>query len=344
LQDRSERQRLDTSRFPSITTSITTLTERDHLYRGMPVKELLRVSRFEGVAELLWQAEPGPWEPTRIVLDRGLPPDAAIGLTVARLVPGDPSVADQQPEVVAAFARTLIATVAAAQCRLANPRRSTDRGAISVSLAEAFTSDPGRARSLRRLLDAMLITLADHELSPPSTLVVRIAASERSGLASAIASGLGVLNGHLHNSIDVAFGLLEASGEIGADRALSRQLETTPNLMIFGHQRGPQVRDDPRFDQLMLYFNELATAEHKARLDSLLDAARRQKLPPANLRLAIAAVTWAAGTPYWAGSVIYRIARMAGWTAHYLEEQTSTPRRFRVDPAYAQRTTDVHAS
>ena len=58
-------------------------------------------------------------------------------------------------------------------------------------------------------------------------------------------------------------------------------------------------------------------------------------MPEPNIDLALAAVTWATKMPTDAGRTIFTIARVAGWTAHYLEELGERPLRFRARAVYA---------
>ena len=67
----------------------------------------------------------------------------------------------------------------------------------------------------------------------------------------------------------------------------------------------------------------------------LIELARDHDVPAPNVDLALAAVTWATGMPTDAGRTIFTIARVAGWTAHYLEELGERPLRFRARAVYA---------
>ena len=68
---------------------------------------------------------------------------------------------------------------------------------------------------------------------------------------------------------------------------------------------------------------------------ALIELARDHDVPAPNVDLAIAAVAWATGMPTDAGRTIFTIARVAGWTAHYLEELAERPLRFRARAVYA---------
>jgi citrate synthase len=58
--------------------------------------------------------------------------------------------------------------------------------------------------------------------------------------------------------------------------------------------------------------------------------------PAPNVDLGIGALVFATGMPADSGQTIFGVARMAGWTAHYLEELIERPLRFRARAIYAQ--------
>jgi citrate synthase len=67
----------------------------------------------------------------------------------------------------------------------------------------------------------------------------------------------------------------------------------------------------------------------------MTELAAARDLPPPNVDLALAALTWVTGMPADAGVTLFTVARVAGWTAHYLEELTERPLRFRARAVYA---------
>ena len=81
-------------------------------------------------------------------------------------------------------------------------------------------------------------------------------------------------------------------------------------------------------------FEELAPAEDVAMVHALVALAAEHSIPPPNVDLALAAMAWAAGMPPDAGRTIFAVARVAGWTAHYLEELDERPLRYRARAVY----------
>jgi citrate synthase len=51
--------------------------------------------------------------------------------------------------------------------------------------------------------------------------------------------------------------------------------------------------------------------------------------------LALAAAAWATGMPPDFGRTLFTVARVAGWTAHYLEELEERPLRYRARAVYS---------
>jgi citrate synthase len=86
---------------------------------------------------------------------------------------------------------------------------------------------------------------------------------------------------------------------------------------------------------LLECFERLARPGQRQLVASLIGLAHDHDVPAPNVDLALAAVTWATGMPTDAGRTIFTVARVAGWTAHYLEELGERPLRFRARAVYA---------
>ena len=69
----------------------------------------------------------------------------------------------------------------------------------------------------------------------------------------------------------------------------------------------------------------------------MLALAADRAIPGPNVDLGLGALTRAAGMAEDAGRTIFTIARVAGWTAHYLEELEERPIRYRARAVYASR-------
>ncbi len=81
----------------------------------------------------------------------------------------------------------------------------------------------------------------------------------------------------------------------------------------------------------------LATPAQRATLAEVQKVVDERGLPSLNAELALGALGWVGGLVAEAGELILSVARVAGWTAHAMEELTEPPLRFRARAVYAQR-------
>jgi len=204
---------------------------------------------------------------------------------------------------------------------------------VAGTLTARLAPEPDTA--LVRAVNAALILLADHELAT-STVAVRVAASTRADLYDALLAGLGVMAGPLHGGASqLAYGLMSDAERVGAERALDDTLRWQHRLPGFGHAVYRGI--DPRFTVLKGLVDDLWPLERRRVLDGLLALAAARHIPGPNVDLGLAALTRAAGMPEDGGRTIFTIARVAGWTAHYLEELEERPIRYRARAVYATR-------
>ena len=315
---------------------------------------------YEEVAELLWRVDPPSavgWRPAAL----GTPPPTALGssdrLRWAVLMAGaaDPLRSDLRPQSVVAAARRLVATMVSVLPRPdpsggRTPARRVPRDAdgdlelhlagrapLSNTVAGAVTGrlSPAPSTALVRAVNAALILLADHELAT-STVAVRVAGSTRADLYDATMAGLGVVAGPLHGGASqLVHTLLRDAERSGPERALDDTLRWQRHLPGFGHTVYEGA--DPRGIVLRELIDPLASPEQRRLLDAVLALAAQRSVPGPNIDLALAALTIAGGMPEDAGRTIFTIARVAGWTAHYLEELGERPLRYRARAVYAAR-------
>jgi citrate synthase len=105
----------------------------------------------------------------------------------------------------------------------------------------------------------------------------------------------------------------------------------------FGHT--VYTDGDPRSQPVLDLFEQLATARQREVVASIRALADSHDFPAPNVDLGIGALVFAAGMSADAGQTIFAVSRMAGWTAHYLEELTERPLRFRARAIYSRPTT-----
>jgi citrate synthase len=142
------------------------------------------------------------------------------------------------------------------------------------------------------------------------------------------------LAGPLHGGASqLAYELLVVAERDGAARALNDVLRTQRHLPGFGHM--VYKEGDARYDALMEVVEPLLSAERRALVGELVALGRDHHVPMPNCDLALAALSWGTGMAPDTGRTLFAIARVAGWTAHYLEELAERPLRFRARAVYS---------
>ena len=206
-----------------------------------------------------------------------------------------------------------------------------------------------------RALDTYLNTAADHGMNA-STFTARVIASTRSDVASAVVGALGALKGPLHGgapgpALDMVFELRAQAGRSGTDLATAtrervrREVAAGERIMGFGH-RIYRVRD-PRADVLgsaaeallreadaeaSALYRDALTVE-AAVLATLAELKPERRLAT-NVEFYTALLLNGLGLPTALFTPTFAVARVAGWTAHFLE-QMAEDRLIRPRVAYA---------
>lgn len=331
LATRSRGGRQTSTRLATVTTGVTQLDqELGPLYRGQRATELATGASYEEVAELLWRSgEGGDWStpdlgpcPLAHTLDRLRWALVLCGAT-------DPLRSDLRPNAVTRAARRS----AAALVDAVGPSQARDDSDASIAarLAARLSANPGAVPA--DAVNAALVLLADHELAT-STMAVRVAASVRADVYDALLAGLATLAGPLHGGASqLAYELLVVAERDGAARALNDVLREQGRLPGFGHT--VYKSGDPRFAALLALAEPSLRDEQRAVLHDVIALAAAHDVPLPNCDLALAALSWGTGMPPDSGRTIFAVARVAGWTAHYLEELTERPVRFRARAVYS---------
>ncbi len=331
LAARSRGGRQTATRLATITTAVTQLDQKlGPIYRGRAAIDLASTSSFEEVAELLWQSEgAGDWTapdlgpcPLTPTLERMRWALVMCGAT-------DPLRSDLRPAAVARAARRTTAALTGVVGPV--PAREDPGDSIAARLAARL--DPSTAAVPTAAVNAALILMADHELAT-STMAVRVAASVRSDPYDALLAGLATLAGPLHGGASQqAYELLVVAERDGVPRALNDVLRERGRLPGFGH--AVYKNGDARFVALLTLAEPLLSEERRAMLHEVIALAAAHDVPLANCDLALAALSWGTGMPPDTGRTLFAVARLAGWAAHYMEELTETPLRFRARAVYS---------
>jgi len=185
----------------------------------------------------------------------------------------------------------------------------------------------------KRVLDAVLVAVADHGPGAPSCAAARLAASgNRQSISAAIAAGVLAI-GDEHGGAGeacmtlIAASLAGAAADNGADidaaaaRAFAQARASRTRIPGLGH-RVHTV--DPRVSVLFELAADAGVAGAGIRFVRALEAAATAagKPLPINIDGALAAVLHDMGFPPTAGKFIFIIGRVAGLTAEVAEELT----------------------
>jgi citrate synthase len=174
-----------------------------------------------------------------------------------------------------------------------------------------------------RALDVVLILHADHEFNA-STFAARVTAATLSDMHSAIASAVGTLKGPLHGGAnEEVMRLLERTGSPDrAEHVVVEMLEARRRIPGFGHR--VYRTEDPRarfLRELSRRLGERAGDPLWYRLTRAVEEATmaHRKICP-NVDLYSASTYRVMGIPTDLFTATFAVSRIAGWTAHVLEQ------------------------
>ena len=317
-------------------------------YRGYNAADLAEQATFEEVAFLLWHGD----LPARSALESLKAelvnagtlstavtdileriPTAAQPMAMLRTMTSvlghfDPDAADNSPAANVRKAVRLTAQIPALVAGFHRLRSGMPPLAPQARLSHAGnylymmhgkTPDPEVARAL----DMALILHADHEFNA-STFAGRVTAATLSDLHSAIVSAIGTLKGPLHGGAnEEVMRLLERIGSVDrVEPVITEMLAAKKKVPGFGHrvyrtedpravflrtlsQRLGERAGDPLWFQLTRKVEEVTIAQRKIF---------------ANVDLYSASVYRSMGIPMDLYTATFAVSRIAGWTAHVLEQ------------------------
>jgi citrate synthase len=212
-----------------------------------------------------------------------------------------------------------------------------DRAAVPES--EVLSADSAASQFLIRwrgeadprdvaAIDTYWVSAAEHGLNS-STLTARIAASTGADCAAALSSAVGALSGPLHGGAPTRVLLMldevERCGD--ADSYVAALLGRGERIMGFGHRI--YRAEDPRARVLRRTARELGSPrlEVAEALERAALAALRAKSPDrvleTNVEFWAAVVLDVAGIPPQMYPAMFGCARVAGWSAHIVEQHRS---------------------
>ena len=306
-------------------------------YRGVDIEDLVGTIPYEKVWGLLVDGtfEPGlqPAEQHPLQIRSG-DPRVDVQAAIAALAPEWGfrqliDISDEQARTDLArssvMALSFVAQSARGLGRPWVPQEEIDKG---TTLAERFLirwrgeCDPAHAKAI----DAYWISAAEHGMNA-STFTARVVASTGADCAAALSSAIGALSGPLHGGapsrVLQMIDEVEQTGD--AEGWVKAALDRGDRLMGFGHRvyraEDPRARvlrrtareiGSPRF--------EVAEAVEKAALAEL-QARRPDRVLATNVEFWSAVVLDTAQVPAELFTSMFTCARVAGWSAHILEQK-----------------------
>jgi len=187
-----------------------------------------------------------------------------------------------------------------------------------------------------RILDIALILHMDHSLNA-STFVARAIASTESDMYSAISGALGALKGPLHGGANEAvMKMLLKLGDISnVEPFVKDALARKQKVSGFGHRIYKTT--DPRAEQLRRIALQLADHSGNRKWIDMSEKMREivwnERQLYVNVDFYSASVYYTLGIPIDLFTPIFAISRVAGWTAHVME-QLMDNRIMRPDSVY----------
>ncbi len=344
-------------------------------YSGYDIHDLARHASFEEVCYLLWhqrlpsRAELGDLqsqlasaralgEPI-LRLMRQLPPGTGFngGMDMLRTIVSalgqfDPDAADNSPQANYRKAVRLtaqISSIVATWGRFAEgkgPIASDPALGHAANFVYMLTGNRPNPVATRAF-DIALILHADHELNA-STFSARVTAATLSDIYSAMTSAIGTLKGPLHGgaNADVMRMLLDIGQDAPPARVeefIRAKLARKEKIAGFGHR--VYRTEDPRATHLRRMSDELGRRagntrwfEMSRQIEQLVTG--EKKLYP-NVHFYSASTYYTLGIPIDLFTPIFAVSRVAGWTAHTLEQYANNrlirPRTDYIGPEYPQR-------
>lgn len=173
-----------------------------------------------------------------------------------------------------------------------------------------------------KMFNAMLVSAAEHGLEAPSTFVPRTVASCGTPFSTAVASGVLAIGERHGGAVEKIAFLLQSKA--GAKEIVWETLKNKEYLAGFGHK--VYKTGDPRvsmlFSQAKKY--KLAGKYIKKVIDLEIELKKRSgKLVPINIDGALGALLCEFGFDWRLGKAVFILARVAGISAHVLEELTN---------------------
>lgn len=308
-------------------------------YRGVDIEELVGRVRYEQVWGLLvdeslepGMPDPEPYEPPSLTGDA--PADAQAEIARLSGVWGLrklTEISDGEARDDLARLSSQVMAIVARSARVADGAErpiADDVVARGESAAEKFLlrwrgeADPRHVTAI----DTYWICTAEHGLNA-STFTARIAASTGADAGAALSAAIGTLSGPLHGGAPAhVIPMIDEVAALGdPERYVSDLLDKGDRIMGFGHR--VYRAEDPRARLLRRTAEELGSprVETAKALEeaALAELSRRhpERVLATNVEYWAAVVLDVADIPAALTPAMFACARVAGWSAHILEQK-----------------------
>ncbi|PKQ07631.1 MAG: citrate synthase/methylcitrate synthase [Alphaproteobacteria bacterium HGW-Alphaproteobacteria-11] len=356
MTERVQKERASASGLDNVVAAETNLSHVDGeagrlIVAGYEVETLVNAHDFEGAVGELWRAAGA--EPGDLKVPLGAARTAAFALVpqllssnchktvteglrtgLSMLSDGEhvPGISDVIPASLADHLRVLGAApvFVAALCRHMEGKApvAPDPEAGHAADFLHMLKDESPSAAEVEALNAYLVTVMDHGMNA-STFTARVIAATRAGTISAVVGALCALKGPLHGGAPGP--VLDMLDEIGTEANIGPWLDAAiasgERLMGFGH-RVYKVRD-PRADVFDKAVSLLTNNNERLRFARMVEAgalAALKKAKPGqrldtNMEYYTAVLLEALGIPRDAVTPVFAMARIAGWSAHVMEQE-----------------------
>jgi citrate synthase len=333
------------------------------LYRGYDIVDLAPKSTYEETAFLLWNghlptaqelqahssdlAEKRPIPEGVLSIITSLPANCdamdALRVGVAALgVYDDPMYTPQEKaQSIAAKMGTVVAAIHRHKHNQDTIAPRDDLGYSANLLYMVTGEEPSKQDE--KLMDALLILHADHELNA-STFTAKVIASTLSDVYSAVTGAVGALKGPLHGGANEK--VIEMTIEIGnpenAESYVDALLAKRQKITGFGHRVYKTM--DPRAAILKDMAKKFIHTEKERKVFQILEKTEEMMKTWKNLYPNVDLYSGLAlnhvGIPSYLFTPVFAVGRAPGWLAHILEQYADNrlirPRAEYIGPLRAE--------
>ncbi|HEX3357738.1 MAG TPA: citrate synthase [Tepidisphaeraceae bacterium] len=323
-------------------------TEGQLIYRGYDIADVVENLSFEEVAFLLWEGKlPNKSELASLKQQlsssmslpkhvqeilRSVPsatePMDALRTAASALGEGDPDLHSNDHDANRRKAIHLTAqfpTIVTTFHRLRNKLEpiNPDPG-LSVAANFLYMMNGKKPHdTLTRVMDAALVLHAEHGMNA-STFAARVIAATLADMHAAVTGAVAALKGPLHGGAnqDVMELLLQCGDAETAEKKVRDMLANKQKVPGFGHRVYRTF--DPRATFLRKMSKQLGEAAGNSKWyemsERLIGIAKEGKNLNPNVDFFSASTYYTMGIPLDLFTPIFAIARVAGWTAHIMEQ------------------------